>query len=69
MPAAPRPGPWLTCGSALVALGLSIAGLGPSPPALAADGDPSAARRWFGGPEQPTDLGPTAQSAKMSAAA
>lgn len=37
--------------------------------ALAGDGDPSAARRWFGGPERPTDLGPTALSDSMRAAA
>lgn len=32
-------------------------------------GDPSAGRRWFAGPEAPTELGPAAQSPNMSAEA
>lgn len=52
----------------LLACAAVVAGW-PSAPALAGDGDPSAARRWFGGPERPTALGAVALSEPMSAAA
>ncbi len=60
--AAFRSSPRLATLAPLAALWLSSA-------ALAADGDPSAARRWFGGPEVPTALGEAALTEAMSAAA